>query len=271
MSGEGPYLSAVVPFGYSDFTGEGLLRLYKQMGCRTIQVQRHPEATPGAKDLKRKVEDAGLVVDSLHGRFGRDLDPSSASAAVRAETIRVAIADAAYMAELGGGFVVLHPSTTGETTDVVERRGRLVDFLNELAGPASDYGVRFVLENLPPEYPLGGDALDLVEVLRRVDREVFGLILDTGHANMAADVAGQFRLMMEEGLSAMHVHDNLGSLDNHLWPGEGSLDWGLVSDRVGVLGAIPLAVELFPTERELAERVGRGEGEAVKRLLGLGF
>ncbi|QDU70780.1 sugar phosphate isomerase/epimerase family protein [Mucisphaera calidilacus] len=263
------YLSAVVPFGYSDFTGEGLLKLYKRLGCETIQVQRHPEKDPPAAELRQKTEDAGLRVDSLHGRFGVDLDPSSPSASMRAETMRVAIEDAAYCAALGGECVVLHPSTSGTVTGSNARQSRLVEFLGELEGPARDHGVRFLLENLPPIFPLGGHAVDLIEVLAQIRSDRYGLILDTGHANMAENPKLQFDTMFEGGLSAMHVHDNKGVLDNHLWPGEGTVDWKQVSSRIDELGDIPLALEVFPMEAQLEARIEAGAGDAVRRLLGL--
>ncbi|MEQ9454776.1 MAG: sugar phosphate isomerase/epimerase family protein [Phycisphaeraceae bacterium] len=269
MNGEGAYLSAVVPFGYSEFTGEGLLPLYREMGCRSVQVQRHPEADPPASELRSKTENAGLRIDSLHGRFGSHLDPSSPHRAVRDLTRQVAMEDAEYVAALGGAFVVLHPSAGGTVTGSLERQKRLIDFLGDLEDSARDLGVRFLLENLPPSYPLGGHAGDLLDVLQEVQSEWFGLILDTGHANMADDPGQQIALMMSGGICAMHVHDNQGSLDNHQWPGEGSVDWSKIAAHTPDLPEIPLAVEVFPSESELARRVQAGGGVGVRNLLGL--
>lgn len=263
------YLSAVVPFGYDDFTGEGLLKLYKRLGCEAIQIQRHPEKNPPASELRMKTEDAGLRVDSMHGRFGTELDPSTDNPEMRERTMRTAIEDAEYLAELGGRFVVLHPSTSGTVTGSTERQDRLIEFLGELEKPARDCGVRFLLENLPPIFPLGGHAGDLIEVLEAVNTEVYGLILDTGHANMADNAKLQFDTMYSGGISAMHVHDNKGILDNHLWPGTGTVDWSLVASHTSGLGDIPLALEVFPAEHELEARIEAGAGDAVRKLLGL--
>jgi sugar phosphate isomerase/epimerase len=41
---------------------------------------------------------------------------------------------------------------------------------------------------------------------------------------------------------SLHVHDNHGTKDEHLWPGDGSIDWQDTTKRLSALAAPPAAV-----------------------------
>jgi sugar phosphate isomerase/epimerase len=40
----------------------------------------------------------------------------------------------------------------------------------------------------------------------------------------------------------MHVHDNHGEKDEHLWPGDGNIDWPAAGKAIKTLAATPAAV-----------------------------
>jgi sugar phosphate isomerase/epimerase len=40
----------------------------------------------------------------------------------------------------------------------------------------------------------------------------------------------------------MHVHDNHGMKDEHLWPGDGTIDWKNTAKQVNALKSAPAAV-----------------------------
>jgi sugar phosphate isomerase/epimerase len=50
------------------------------------------------------------------------------------------------------------------------------------------------------------------------------ICLDTGHANISGDVCEMARIAGNK-LSLVHLSDNFGVWDNHLFPGEGAIPW----------------------------------------------
>jgi sugar phosphate isomerase/epimerase len=67
---------------------------------------------------------------------------------------------------------------------------------------------------------------------------------DTGHAHIEGGVSAGFELMRERAVT-VHVHDNHGEKDEHLPPGEGSIDWGAAFAAFAGLPEMPsLVMEL---------------------------
>ncbi|GAA3755641.1 sugar phosphate isomerase/epimerase family protein [Terriglobus aquaticus] len=102
---------------------------------------------------------------------------------------------------------------------------------------AHPLGVKTLLETLhndvtTPEH--------LLEILRSGHFDTVGVCLDVGHMNLP----GMPRLDEAFGVLAgriaeLHLHDNRGQRDEHCWPGDGTVDWGVV--REGIAGARPEA------------------------------
>ena len=65
---------------------------------------------------------------------------------------------------------------------------------------------------------------DLNALVMELDHPSIALALDTGHAQISADLPGETRAA-EKYLQSTHVHDNDGKHDTHLVPGQGSIDW----------------------------------------------
>ena len=99
-------------------------------------------------------------------------------------------------------------------------------FLCELADYAKAYDVTVCLENMPfPAFPISTPE-DCVRMVDSLGRENLKICLDTGHAAIfeQADVAKAVRTVGHR-LEALHIHDNMGKLDEHLYPGSGIIDW----------------------------------------------
>jgi sugar phosphate isomerase/epimerase len=97
------------------------------------------------------------------------------------------------------------------------------EVLDRLGVAVAGTPLTLCLESLP------GRASDLPngEVVRRVHERAatsFGFVLDTGHAHIAGDLSGLVNLAGRR-LQSLHLHDNDGHGDQHLVPGEGTIDW----------------------------------------------
>lgn len=55
--------------------------------------------------------------------------------------------------------------------------------------------------------------------------EVFGFCFDTGHAHVARLNQRHFLSSMGKRTKVLHVHDNMGDVDQHLAPYMGNIDW----------------------------------------------
>jgi len=117
-------------------------------------------------------------------------------------------------------FLILH---LGERDDrwnprTIEHALTAIEHLQAFARPL---GMKLLLENLPNEVTRLENLLEVLSIGHFKDA---GICLDFGHAHMGDGV----RAGIEEAKAAIfsaHLHDNHGLKDEHLWPGDGTIDW----------------------------------------------
>jgi sugar phosphate isomerase/epimerase len=134
-------------------------------------------------------------------------------------------------------YLIIH---LGEREDGWSQR--TIDFaqtaLEHLGAFAKALGVRLLAENLTndattPEH--------LVTILDLGHLDNVGVCLDLGHAHMTVGIPDAISVLGNRIVS-MHVHDNHGVKDEHLWPGDGTIDWANTAKRVNALKTPPAAV-----------------------------
>lgn len=130
--------------------------------------------------------------------------------------------------------MVVH-SSQGYNPPPVSRVG--LDRLKRLVEIAERKGVNMALENLRrPDY------LDFIFTNIQSDR--LGFCYDSGHENCYTR-GTDFLSMYGSKLMALHLHDNDGTDDQHLIPGEGTVDWGALVKKLGAAGYCgPVALEV---------------------------
>ena len=141
-----------------------------------------------------------------------------------------------------------------------------VEHLKAFAAPL---GVRLLLENLPnpiatPEH--------LLDILRIGHFETTGICLDVAHLHLAGtDQAATFDLLRPH-LAELHLSDNDGRSDTHLWPASGterpaslprgSIDWPALYKLAATLPAnTPGVLEVVDTQAPDPAFVTRVAGE----------
>jgi sugar phosphate isomerase/epimerase len=110
--------------------------------------------------------------------------------------------------------------------------------LEHLGAFARPLGVRVLVENLLSE-PTTPEHLITILDLGHLDG--IGVCLDLGHAHISVGVSEAITVLGGRIVS-MHVHDNQGTKDEHLWPGDGTIDWPAVRDAIQALKTAPAAV-----------------------------
>ncbi len=116
--------------------------------------------------------------------------------------------------------MVLHLGERGDAWSerTLEYAMTAVEHLQAYSRPL---GVRLLLENIPNEVTAPAHLLEILKVGHFDD---VGICLDLGHAHMGEGVAAALETLADR-IRTAHIHDNHGERDEHLWPGEGTIDF----------------------------------------------
>lgn len=177
----------------------------------------------GLKDVREGFEAEGVAIHSVHGPFREPADLSSPDDTLRRTTIRQFREIMPKVQALGARILVCHPGGKCAPEAVERRLALLTDSLRELAPHAEQHAVVLALENMPPGYP-GTTGRQLMKIIADVNAPSVGLTFDTGHAHIVGNMAEHFEAMKER-IVHFHLHDNGGTLDNHLPIPYGTIDW----------------------------------------------
>ena len=117
-------------------------------------------------------------------------------------------------------FLVVH---LGEKDDGWSQR--TIEFaitaLEHLGAFARPLGMRLVVENLTSEPTTPSRLATIIELGHLPS---VGICLDLGHAHMTTGIADAIAAVGPQ-VATVHAHDNHGLRDEHLWPGDGTIDW----------------------------------------------
>lgn len=152
-----------------------------------------------------------------------DLNPASVNPGIRDETLRQLRETVDMGAAIGAGYVTTHPGIVHK--DKV--RGICSEFAKQVLGEAADYarsaGVTLSIENMPASRQyLCNSPAELSDFRTHCK---CGVTVDVGHAILCPEPRAFLRL---PEISYLHVSDNKGERDQHLCPGEGILDLGML-------------------------------------------
>jgi sugar phosphate isomerase/epimerase len=194
--------------------------------------------------VARHLAKTGLQAVSIHAPFGGALDLADPNPHHRHAAIGAILIAASAIKALGGRLVVVHPSDLQRQQHDVDARladaARSLALLTENCGHA---GLTLAVET-PLPHLVGGHPDEFAWILGRLDRTA-GVCLDTGHTALGRSWR---RFMAVAGDRLVHVHasDNRGQFDDHLPPGDGTIDWAEIVrtlDAVDFQGWIMLELQ----------------------------
>ncbi|MBQ7597205.1 MAG: TIM barrel protein [Clostridia bacterium] len=128
-------------------------------------------------------------------------------------------------AALGAHYLVVHPIDQDENGKLLGKNDFLLvnaEAIKALLPKAQACGVVLLSENL-----LSGVAADpqvIAALVQKVRSDRFGWCYDTGHAHCCGYTPKVLEKCAVKPLS-VHLQDNHGSGDEHLIPGDGTIDW----------------------------------------------
>lgn len=117
-------------------------------------------------------------------------------------------------------FLILH---LGEREDrwnprTIEHAMTAIEHLQAFARPL---GVKLLLENIQNEVTRPQNLLEILSIGHFND---VGICMDLGHAHIGDGVLAAIE-EVKPVIFSSHIHDNHGLKDEHLWPGDGTIDW----------------------------------------------
>jgi sugar phosphate isomerase/epimerase len=138
--------------------------------------------------------------------------------------------------------------------------------LEHLGAFAHPLGVRLLVENLLSEATTPTHLLTILEMGHLPN---VGVCLDLGHAHITVGVAEAIATLGSH-IGAVHVHDNHGMKDEHLWPGNGTIDWPATVQALKELSNPPSTVleigySLGDVPAEIPSRIGQAFAKCVGR------
>ena len=155
-------------------------------------------------------------------------------------------------ASLSSRVVVLHPGRINGDRD--KAFSSMVSNLGLLARTAEEHGVILGLENKEgtDQGNLCTGSAELIRSIEEVNSDNLGITFDIGHANLTC---GGNMMKLREFAAAIapyvvhvHVHDNRGIWlehydgDEHLAPGDGIIDYGVLNELAGYRGIYNMEV-----------------------------
>ncbi len=222
-------------------------------GFRQIEIfaaRQHLDYTNEnhVRDVARWFSDHGLTLHSLHSPLFSDFDwgrsgglPISLAYLEKRrrmdsmDEIKRAIAVAE---RLPFRFLITHLGLPEDEYNL-NRFDAAFSSLEHLKIFAKDRGVAILLENMPGDLSSPGRLEEFVRYTRLDVKVCF----DTGHAHLNGSVPEGLN-QLKPLIAMVHLHDNRGETDDHLFPFEGTIDWGPVIEALHTLdGGVPGLLE----------------------------
>ena len=175
-----------------------------------------------------------LQAISIHAPFGESQDLAHHDPRHRQDGIDATIAAARTLKRLGGRIVVVHPSDlVRHGADIAARLDASAGSLRTVAAACRQEGLQLAIES-PLPHLIGGHPDEFAWLLAHV-ADGAGVCLDTGHVALGRSWR-RFAELCDGRLVHVHASDNFGQYDDHLPPGEGTIDWSEIAGTLRSVG-----------------------------------
>jgi sugar phosphate isomerase/epimerase len=245
----------------------GLLDALRNSGARTIELfaaRHHFDYTDRAqlREIASWFRDAGTAATLHQPIFTREQSENwsrhvSATLSLIApeKTHRIDAMDEVKRAlesaeQIPITAITLHLGLKDDAwnTRALENSLTAIEHIKAFAHPL---GVKVLLENLQNEVTTPEH---LLEILHIGHFNNVGITLDVGHAHLSDTGLDHAFELLRPRIAELHLHDNHGLKDEHLWPGTGSIDWTNLAKLTASLPAqVPGILEIAYDLNETAD------------------
>jgi sugar phosphate isomerase/epimerase len=243
------------------------------------QAVREAAAWFRSNDVRAVLHQPVYISDRADAQWSRHVAPNLNLIAAQ-KTSRIAAMDEVKRAiesaeQVPFGAVVLHLGLRDDAWEdaAIDNALTAIEHLKAFAAPL---GVRLLLENLQNEVTTPEH---LLYILKAGHFDSVGVCLDVGHLHLALPAidppadsgVGAAIELLGARIAQLHLHDNHGAFahsgalgystemkDEHLWPGQGNVNWPAVAASLAALPAITPGILEVATDRDsLPESVTR--------------
>ncbi|MBR4726879.1 MAG: TIM barrel protein [Clostridia bacterium] len=197
-----------------------------------------------AKGLKARADAAGIVYTHAHA-------PGEADSEYLGRSIEATAA-------LGARYLVVHPIFRDSAGNEIKSKAAFIrtnaKAIKKWLPKAQECGVVLLSENIL--WGASSDPRIIAELVEAVDSDWFGWCFDVGHAWCCGYAPDVLKACAVAPMS-LHIQDNDGSGDQHLIPGDGTIDWTLFTKtlrEIGYLGDCVMEAHHQSLEAPDAER-----------------
>jgi len=224
-----------------------------------------------SNDVRAVLHQPIYITDRADTQWSRHVAPNLNLIATE-KTRRIAAMDEVKRAiesaeQVPFAAVVLHLGLKDDPWDdlAIEHSLTAIEHLKAFAAPL---GVRLLLENVQNEVTTPEH---LLYILKTGHFDSVGVCLDVGHLHLATPAndaprdsgVGAAVDLLGSRIAQVHIHDNHGPFpeqrpfsdstdmkDEHLWPGDGTIDWPAVASALAALPATTPGILEIVSERD---------------------
>lgn len=187
-------------------------------------------------DLKQKISAeknfarrADITISQVHGPWR--WPPRDGSEQEREERLNKMKRAVIITALLGCNNLVIHPIMPYGIEDLKYGKDQEtwdlnVEFFKSLLDFAKQYDVTICLENMPMRLFSLAKPDRILEFVKTINSDHLKICLDTGHVAIFPELSmGDEVRRLGDYIKVLHIHDNMGDADLHLYPTKGIIDW----------------------------------------------
>ncbi|WP_263367054.1 sugar phosphate isomerase/epimerase family protein [Edaphobacter bradus] len=254
----------------------GLLDALQRSGARTIELfaaRHHFDYTdrPTVRETANWFRDTGLratlhqpiFTPELSERWSRHV-PATLSLISPDKSQRIEAMDEVKRAletaeQIPISAITLHLGLKDDpwNTLAIDNSLTAIEHIKAFAHPL---GVKVLIENLQNEVTTPEHILEILHIGHFNN---VGITLDVGHAHLSDTGIDHAFELLRPRIAELHLHDNHGLRDEHLWPGTAEIDWTNLARLTATLPAeVPGILEIAHELNETADSVTKKATEA---------
>ena len=184
-----------------------------------------------------------------------DINIASANEKFRALSVRMVMQSLKHAYDLGAELAVVHPGSTSPL-DIYYPNTHWsynVASLRQITSYAEELGLTIGIENMSAH--TWSFLQHTNEFQRLIDDGIpVKITLDIGHAHTHM-LLKDFICKYRNQIVHVHIHDNMGDVDQHLVVGKGTVDWGWLGSNIslgsinGIIESVSISDALVSLER----------------------